>query len=122
MKKIAVIEDNQDNRILVRAILEERFDIVEYETGLEALEDLEKSIPDLILLDISLPEMDGVQVLSHIRSEDKLKHLPVIALTAHAMVGDKEKYLSKGFNDYVTKPIIDEDQLFGAIQRCLGPS
>ena len=119
MKKIAVVEDNQDNRILVRAILEEQYEIIDYETGFEALEDLKKNIPDLILLDISLPGMDGVQVLAKIRSDERLKEVPVIALTAHAMVGDREKYLASGFNDYVTKPITDETLLIGAIERRL---
>lgn len=119
MKKIAVVEDNPDNRVLVHAILEETYSVVEYEDGLKALEGLKKAVPDLVLLDISLPGMDGVQVLSKIRSEEDLKHLPVIALTAHAMVGDREKYLSSGFNDYVTKPITDETLLFAAIRRCL---
>ena len=122
MKKITVIEDNQDNRILVRAILDERYEVEEYETGPAALEGLKKSVPDLILLDISLPGLDGIQVLSCIRSENGLKDIPVIALTAHAMVGDREKYLGRGFNDYVAKPITDETLLFGAIERCLNPS
>ena len=122
MKKITLIEDNEDNRILVGAILDTRYEINAFESGLDALEDLKVNVPDLVLLDISLPEMDGVQVLSRIRSEANLKHLPVIALTAHAMVGDREKYLAKGFNDYVTKPITDESLLLAAIQRCLGAS
>ena len=120
MKKIAVIEDNQDNLLLVRAILEDQYEIIEYETGIQALEGLARNIPDLILLDISLPEMDGVQVLDRIRSEDKLKGIPVIALTAHAMLGDREKYLSKGFDEYVTKPIVEESVLMRSIRNCLG--
>jgi CheY-like chemotaxis protein len=76
-------------------------------------------VPDLILLDISLPEMDGTEVLAWIRGQDSLKDLPVIALTAHAMAGDRDKYLAAGFNDYVTKPIVDESVLIEAIERCL---
>jgi len=120
--KIAVIEDNPDNRMLVQALLEDRYDLSEYETGVEALEGLPGDIPDLILLDISLPEMDGTEVLAWLRDQDELKQIPVIALTAHAMAGDREKYLSVGFNEYVTKPIIDEDVLIGAIERCLNPA
>ena len=63
--------------------------------------------------------MDGTEVLAWIRGQDRLKDLPVIALTAHAMAGDRDKYLAAGFNDYVTKPIVDEDVLIGAIERCL---
>jgi len=117
--KIAVIEDNPDNRMLVQALLEDQYEISEYETGVEAVEGLGGDIPDLVLLDISLPEMDGTEVLAWIRQQDELKDIPVIALTAHAMAGDRDKYLAAGFNDYVTKPIVDEDTLFEAIERCL---
>jgi CheY-like chemotaxis protein len=120
--KIAVVEDNPDNRMLVQALLEDRYEISEYETGVEAVEGLPGNIPDLVLLDISLPEMDGTEVLAWIRSQDALKSLPVIALTAHAMAGDRDKYLAAGFNEYVTKPILDEDILIEAIERCLSPT
>jgi CheY-like chemotaxis protein len=119
--KVAVVEDNPDNRMLVQALLEDRFEISEYETGMEAVAGLPGNVPDLILLDISLPEMDGTEVLDWIRKQDDLKHLPVIALTAHAMAGDRDKYLSAGFDDYVTKPIVDEALLIEAIERCLKP-
>ena len=117
--KIAVVEDNPDNRMLVQALLEDRYDISEYETGVEAVEGLGGDIPDLVLLDISLPEMDGTEVLAWIREQDELKAVPVIALTAHAMAGDRDKYLAAGFDEYVTKPIVDEDVLIEAIERCL---
>jgi CheY-like chemotaxis protein len=117
--KVAVVEDNPDNRMLVQALLEDRYDISEYETGMEAVAGLPGLIPDVVLLDISLPEMDGTEVLAWIRNQDALKHLPVIALTAHAMAGDRDKFLAAGFNDYVTKPIVDEALLIEAIERCL---
>lgn len=117
--KIAVVEDNPDNRLLVNALLEDSYEISEYETGVEAVEGLPGDPPDLVLLDISLPEMDGTEVLAWIRRQPQFEQLPVIALTAHAMAGDREKYLAAGFNDYVTKPIVDEDVLLGAIRRCL---
>ncbi len=117
--KLAVIEDNLDNRLLVEAILEDDYDISEYGTGLEAVEGLPDNIPDLVLLDISLPGMDGTEVLQWIRSQSELRDVPVIALTAHAMSGDRERYIEMGFNDYVTKPIVDEDVLMGAIGRLL---
>jgi CheY-like chemotaxis protein len=119
MKKIAVVEDNPDNRLLVRVILEPLYEVVEYETGFAALEGLPKEKPDLVLLDISLPEMDGAEVLRRLRADPQLRTLPVIALTAHAMAGDREKFLAAGFNDYVTKPIVDENVLLDAIQRLL---
>lgn len=120
--KIAVVEDNPDNRLLVQALLEEMYEISEYETGTDAVEGLEEDDPDLILLDISLPEMDGTEVLRWVREHGTLQDVPVIALTAHAMAGDREKYLAAGFNDYVTKPIVDEAVLLEAIDRWLSQS
>ncbi len=120
--KIAVVEDNLDNRLLVQAILEDQYEISEYETGKEVLDGLADDIPDLVLLDISLPGMDGTEVLRWVRSQELLSELPVIALTAHAMSGDREKYLEMGFDEYVTKPIVDEEVLVGAIERLLAKS
>ena len=120
MRSIALVEDNPDNRFLVCTILEDLYDITEYETGHEALDGLQANKPDLVLLDISLPGMDGPEVLEHIRADDSLKDLPVIALTAHAMAGDREKYLTMGFDDYLAKPIEEEDDLINAIKSLLG--
>lgn len=117
--RIAIVEDNPDNRLLARALLEDRYDCIEYESGIEALDGMERDVPALVLLDISLPGMDGVETLQHIRANPALRHLPVIALTAHAMAGDREKYIAAGFNDYVTKPIVDEQILLRAIARGL---
>ncbi len=116
---IALVEDNPDNRLLVQAILEDRYEIVEYETGVAALAGLKEYVPDLILLDISLPEMDGTEVLSRLREDPRMEAVPVIALTAHAMAGDRERFLGHGFNDYLTKPIMDETVLVDAIERGL---
>ena len=120
--KIAVVEDNMDNRLLVQAILEDQYEISEYENGKEVVDGLADNIPDLVLLDISLPGMDGAEVLEWVSSQERLKDLPVIALTAHAMSGDREKYLEMGFAEYVTKPIVDEEVLMGAIERLLADS
>jgi CheY-like chemotaxis protein len=117
MRKIAVVDDNADNRLIIRTILEDQYDIVEYSSGIEAIEGFRKSKPDVVILDISLPEMDGTEILRRIRDDSGLHDLPVIALTAHAMVGDREKYLSAGFNDYVAKPILDMNVLFSTIKR-----
>src|ERR1700704_2568343 len=107
MKKIALVEDNADNRLLVQVILGDLYHVTSYENGQDALEGITNEKPDLILLDISLPKMDGNEVLRRIRADETLLNLPVIALTAHAMAGDREKYLGAGFNEYVTKPILD---------------
>ena len=117
MKTVAVVEDNADNRLLLQAILDGLYDVVEYENGVDALAGLTAHLPDLVLLDISLPGMDGNEILARIRADEKLRRLPVIALTAHAMAGDREKYLAAGFNDYITKPIVDETLLLGAMEK-----
>jgi len=119
MTTIAVVEDNADNRLLLQALLADHYDLVEFDNGIDALAGLTASLPDLVLLDISLPGMDGNEILSRIRADAYLRALPVIALTAHAMAGDREKYLSAGFNDYITKPIVDETVLMGAIEHWL---
>jgi CheY-like chemotaxis protein len=117
MHKVAVVDDNSDNRLIIRTILEDQYDIIEYSGGLEALEGFRTNPPDVVILDISLPEMDGTEILRRVRSDPQLEHIPVIALTAHAMVGDREKYLNAGFNDYVAKPILDMNVLFSTIER-----
>ena len=117
MRKIAVVDDNSDNRLIIRTILEDQYEILEFSSGLEAIEGFRKRKPDVVILDISLPEMDGTEILRRIRDDPQLHDLPVIALTAHAMVGDREKYLAAGFNDYVAKPILDMTVLFSTIQR-----
>lgn len=120
MKTIAVVEDNADNRLLLQSLLGEDYRLVEYGDGAEALAGLRGDRPDLVLLDISLPGMDGEQVLAEIRADPSLRDLPVIALTAHAMAGDRERLLDAGFDDYVTKPLTDEEILFAAIRTRIG--
>ena len=117
MNTVAVVEDNADNRLLLQAILDGLYDVVEYENGVDALAGLSARLPDLVLLDISLPGMDGNEILARIRADEQLRRLPVIALTAHAMAGDREKYLAAGFNDYITKPIVDETLLLNAMEK-----
>ncbi|MCP4202881.1 MAG: response regulator [bacterium] len=119
MKHVAVIEDNPDNRLLVRAILEDRYELTEFDTGMKALAAMQEKPPDLILLDISLPEMDGAEVLKRIRQIDGLRELPVVALTAHAMVGDRERFLAVGFDQYISKPILDPERLAAVVAELL---
>ena len=118
--RLAVVEDNADNRLLLQALLGDQYDLVEYDNGVAALEGIASQRPDLVLLDISLPGMDGNEILQRIRKDVVLRALPVIALTAHAMAGDREKFLSAGFDDYITKPIVDESYLLASIERLLG--
>jgi CheY-like chemotaxis protein len=117
MNTVAVVEDNADNRLLLQAILDGLYEVIEYENGIDALAGMLARLPDLVLLDISLPGMDGNEILTRIRADDRLRRLPVIALTAHAMSGDREKYLAAGFNDYITKPIVDETLLLVAMEK-----
>jgi CheY-like chemotaxis protein len=119
VRKIAVVEDNPDNRLLVRAILEHDFAVSEYETGAAALEGFGAERPDLVLLDISLPGMDGLEVLKRIRADTALESVPVIALTAHAMAADREQFIAAGFDEYVAKPITSEVELLGKIERLI---
>ena len=121
MKRIAVVEDNPDNRLLVQALLEDLYEVDEYASGWQVVEGFRARRPDVVLLDISLPGQDGTEVLKVLRSQEDLRDLPVIALTAHAMAGDRERYLAEGFDDYVSKPIVDEELLLGAIARLLDP-
>lgn len=118
---VAVVEDNPDNRLLVRAMLEDRYDIDEYEAGPPALAAFHSRRPALVLLDISLPGMDGMQVLAEIRADEALHTLPVVALTAHAMSDDQDRFLAAGFDAYVAKPIVDEQILFAAIEGLVAP-
>ena len=120
MTRLAVVEDNADNRLLLQAILGDRYALDEYDNGVDALAGIASDRPDLVLLDISLPGMDGNEILKRIRADGQLRDLPVIALTAHAMAGDREKFLAAGFDDYITKPIVDEARLFDAIEKLLG--
>jgi two-component system cell cycle response regulator DivK len=119
VKRIAVVEDNADNRLLLDAMLSGRYELTEYENGPDALAGIDASVPDLVLLDISLPGMDGIEVFSRLRAEPATATLPVIALTAHAMGGDRELFLAMGFDGYVSKPIVDEGVLIDAIERHL---
>ena len=105
-KTILVVEDNQLNMKLLRGLLKvSNFGILEAldaETGIEIAKEHR---PDLILMDIQLPGMDGLEATQTIKNDPELKHIPVIALTSYAMSGDKEKALAAGCMDYVTKPI-----------------
>lgn len=116
---IAVIEDSPDNRLLIQAFLEDQYEVAEYENGVDALAQMPTRLPSLVLLDISLPVMDGVEVLQHMRKNEQMTNIPVVALTAHAMSGDREKYLSLGFDEYISKPIWDEQILFDVIAKLL---
>ena len=116
MKKILIVEDVEFNLDLLVQLLEDRFELVTATDGAAGVEKAERDQPDLILMDMSLPVMDGWDATRRITSDPNLKHIPVIALTAHAMQGDEEKARACGCSDYLAKPI-DEDQLLAKIDR-----
>lgn len=119
MKKIAIVEDGLDNRLLLQALLADQYQLSEYDSGLKALEGMRQEPPDLVLLDISLPELNGTDVLRRMREEETLERVPVIALTGHAMRGDKERLLASGFDEYFAKPLTDGQRLIDTIDRLL---
>jgi two-component system cell cycle response regulator DivK len=105
-KMVLYIEDNYHNRRLVRKILESRgYSLVEAEDGLSGLAMVRELKPPLVLLDIGLPGKDGLEVVAEIKADRALKHIPVIAVTASAMVGDRERFLAAGCDDYLSKPV-----------------
>lgn len=118
-RTVAIVEDNADNRMLVGAILERNYDVVPYMSGQDAILGCHATPPDLILLDISLPGMDGTQVLRALRADAALAGVPIMALTADAMAGAREMYLKMGFDDYIPKPIVNAQDLRDAVGRLI---
>lgn len=109
-KKILVIEDNEQSRYLVSFILQKNeYRVITARDGLEGMNKAKSEKPDLILVDIRLPVMDGYEVTRQLRVLPEFKDVPIIALTAYAMKGDKEKSLHAGCDAYITKPIIPEE-------------
>ena len=118
-RRISVVEDNPDNRLLLQVLLSDLYDVTEHVDGFDAVARIPLAPPDLVLLDVSLPGLDGPAVLKQLRAHPAVARVPIIALTAHAMTGDRERFLAAGFDDYVSKPIVDEQLLFEAIARHL---
>ena len=118
MKKVLVVEDVDFNRDLVVQLLEDKYHVIEAVNGQEGVELAERERPELILMDLSLPVMDGWEATRRLKANDDLRSIPVIALTAHAMVGDKERALAAGCDDYLVKPL-DEDELMAKIEKYL---
>lgn len=106
MKKILVVEDNETNMYLISFILKKNgFKVVEARTGKEAVDLAVEEKPDLILMDIQLPDIDGLEATRRIRDSEADSGIPIIALTSYAMVGDREKALAAGCSGYIEKPI-----------------
>ena len=117
--KILYIEDNPDNRMLVRRVLQsEGYTVIEANDGPGGIQAATEQIPDLILMDINLPDVDGYEITARIKQLPGLAKVPVIALTANVMKGDREKTLAAGCDGYIQKPI-DIDQLSPQIEHFL---
>lgn len=118
MKKVLIVEDVEFNLDLLVQLLEDRFELLTAGDGAAGVEAAGRDRPDLILMDMSLPVMDGWEATRRITSDSGLRHIPIIALTAHAMTGDEERARACGCSDYLSKPI-DEDLLMQKIDRLL---
>jgi len=105
-RKLLIVEDNQDNRELAIKVLKNKgYEIIEAVDGEEAIVKAISEKPDLILLDISLPKLDGYEVAKKLKSMEEFQEIPIVAFTAHAMKGDREKVIAGGFEGYISKPI-----------------
>jgi len=105
-KKVLVVEDNPMNMILIKEILAVNgFEVIEAYNGHDAIKRVSEEMPDLILMDLNLPEMDGVTATKILKSNTPSKDIPIVAITASAMKGDEEKILAEGFDGYIAKPI-----------------
>ncbi|WP_119069033.1 response regulator [Aggregatilinea lenta] len=119
-KRILYVEDNFQNKRLVRKILAARgFEVLEADDGLTGVELAAHERPDLILMDISLPGIDGVEATRRIKTYAETANIPVVALTANAMRGDRERFLAAGCDDYLPKPISTVD-LLTMVNKFLG--
>ena len=106
MRRILIVDDEETNQRLLKAILEAKgYETLQAYDGAEGLKFAKESQPDLILMDIQIPEIDGIAAFKILQSDPLTMNIPVIALTSYAMGGDKKKFLSIGFRDYIAKPI-----------------
>ena len=120
MKRVLVIEDDENNMKLITFILEKNnYVTLRAKTGQEGIEKALKEKPSFILLDIQLPDMDGLEVLQAIRASENDNDTPVIAITSYAMSGDRERLMEAGCNGYIEKPI-DPDNIISEIQKVVG--
>lgn len=116
-ERILVVEDNAKNMKLFRDVLVATgYRTLEATTGTEAVDMAAEHAPDLVLMDIQLPDLDGVQALRRLRADARTAGIPVLALTAQAMRGDRERFLAEGFDGYLSKPV-DVRELIGTVRR-----
>jgi len=118
MKKILVIDDVPESRDIFTSLLEDSYQVLEAGDGKEGLELAEKEIPDMIFLDVSMPEMGGLELISALRRHETLYRIPVVAITAHSLFSAK-KAVEKGCNDFLLKPL-DPNKIMQKITQWLG--
>lgn len=116
--RVLIVEDNEDNMTTVKAIINDKYEVFEAYDGVEAVQKAKELRPDFILMDIALPEMDGIESFKLIRADVHLSKIPVLALTASAMTSDREAILAHGFDAYLVKPI-DDTEFFTTINQVL---
>jgi two-component system, cell cycle response regulator DivK len=122
---IFLVEDNKDNSDLFCELLSGRFEVVTFETAFELMAHLGadvEDLPDLFVFDISLPGMDGVSLMKRIRSDYLYQGIPILALTAHAMADDRRRLIQAGFDWYLSKPILEEEELFHVVEGLVSKS
>jgi CheY-like chemotaxis protein len=122
MKRVAVVEDSPEIRLFVTVLLSRAYEVDQYSDGQEALDGFAKRRPDLVLLDISLPRIDGTEVLARMRSEAAdalLQRIPVIAFTAYASESERQRFLDIGFDDHISKPVTDFQLFLETVDRLL---
>ncbi len=116
---VLVVEDNAQNRMLITDLLEASgYAVLQANTGMDAWALAQEHAPDLILMDVQLPDVSGLEVVAWLKSDQALKEIPVIAVTAFAMKGDQEKFLENGCDEYVSKPI-SVPAFLETVKRCL---
>ncbi len=117
-RKILVVDDVEFNRDLIVQLLEDEYEVIQAADGEEGIRRAAQDKPDLILMDLGLPMLDGWEATKKIKAQSELKHIPVIAITSHAMVGDERRARAAGCDEYLAKPI-DEDELRKKIDKLI---
>lgn len=120
--KILIVDDSEKNLKLFKLIIASMgYETITAGNGEEGIKKAKEESPDLILMDIQMPVMDGVSAVNVLSADESTKNIPIIALTSYAMKGDRERFLQHGFTDYISKPI-DTDNFMDTIKRVLGES
>jgi CheY-like chemotaxis protein len=122
LKTVLLVEDNEDNLVVYRTILEHvGFRVIEARDGEEGVSRAREHLPDLILMDISIPKMDGWEATQRLKADTNTKQIPIIALTAHALEEDRQKALQAGCDGYLAKPV-EPRRVVQEVERFVGPA